>query len=847
MADENKVSFSLDLDTVEFVEKGLHAKGVIQSIGDKENLTELLEGLTKTSAILGTVGVAAFSVKKAIDFTLEAESIKKVEAQFETLSEQAGISAEDLKKGLEKSSQGLVDTSDLLEAANKKIIAMGSDAQRLPEIMDLATKASQVFGGTALENFEELSTAIANGNTRMLKHKGILVDSQKALQEYASANNIAVNEISEAGKRQAILNAALEQGKKAFEGVDVDLHSATNTLQLLKVTLKDLSEAFAIVFEKTLGPTVRGFLTTVKEMAVGVKDHFQAAFGEGLEKNTASITIVENKVKELGATLEHLKSIQGTKFDFAPGDTPLKIQSITNALKEAETELANLKKTRKSLTQEEQKGAQVSSELSKKQIAEDKINTQARLQNQTKFQQDLLKTEEKYLKAWEKDIKSLHDVENLITAQKKLREQQHQASIQEIRNSTHLNTEQKMQLLEKEEQSFQKQVQADENNTAQVRKKLLEEYVKTSEDAFDGIGRAFQSHAEQAKDDMKDMGKRGEQVFSSIQSNSVSAFEAMGAAIAQGKDVAESAGQAILKIFLGVIADRAIAEGSLLLLTGIFPPNPLALGAGAGLVALGGALKATAGSIGGGVSVPQTAAASSGAAIQRQETSTKIDLARQQKDYETEANLRRLQLQQEKDAANQNIAQKKDLSDAERAQLIEQNSKLYALKAQQLENDLAEESDDRADRTQRDQDKAEKQAEKEAGLAEKEAQRQQAALDKAAEKDEKVKQKFADAALKSQQDAQDAINERNQQVTDRMLAEASTPCSVAEAQAKVPSQFTQDQQLGETAVASGQRQKVVQVHIAGNYLETDQTRRQLMELIRQESDATGFVYNQIGV
>jgi hypothetical protein len=42
------------------------------------------------------------------------------------------------------------------------------------------------------------------------------------------------------------------------------------------------------------------------------------------------------------------------------------------------------------------------------------------------------------------------------------------------------------------------------------------------------------------------------------------------------------------------------------------------------------------------------------------------------------------------------------------------------------------------------------------------------------------------------------------------------------------------------------KKRNVVVNIHGNYLETPESRRYLLEMIRQESDATGFTYNQIG-
>jgi len=50
--------------------------------------------------------------------------------------------------------------------------------------------------------------------------------------------------------------------------------------------------------------------------------------------------------------------------------------------------------------------------------------------------------------------------------------------------------------------------------------------------------------------------------------------------------------------------------------------------------------------------------------------------------------------------------------------------------------------------------------------------------------------------------------------------------------------------LQNTAAAQGP-QKNVTIQVQGNYFETEQTKRTLMEMIRQETDATSFSYVQI--
>lgn len=643
MADDGKISFLLDLDVAEFTEKGLQAKGIIEKLGGEESVAGLLEGLTKAGVILGTVGLAAFAFKKALDLTVEGEEIERINHQFETLSTQAGIVPEKLKMGLEASAKGLVDTDDLLKIANESIVKMGGSADKLPEIMNIAMKATQVYGGDAKTNFENISTAIANGNTRLLKHYGIIIDAAKAEKEFADANGTTADQLSEVGKRQAILNAALAEGGKGFKDIEVNTKSAKNILESLKVTFKEIGETVTLVFEKTVGPTVRNFLGTVetwaKKFHVLIKDEF-----EGSAK-----------------------------------DAHHALQGVQDKTKENEK-----------VNQQAQEAAMA---LAKKASQESIIDQEKAKKNQLAFRKELEKIDKEYFAAQQNNVRSMAQVDALVKKNAEMLEKDHQNRLQQIRNNASLNATQKKQLLSMEDQRYKAIRENDAQTEEKLKEKLLDDYVKHSDNAFQGISRAAQQSAIKSKAYLQDFGKQGQEVMQGFSSYSTQAFESMGQAAAQGQDVAGAAAEAMKKMFLNVIADRAVATGSALLLEGLWPPNPIALGAGAGLIALGGALRTLGGGSGGTV----------GGAVGGGVGTSGIGVA-----------------------------------------------------------------------------------------------------------SPSPSQTGSGASL--------------------------SPASASDASATATNNMAQQQQV----------QRTVQVNIAGNYLETDQTKRMLMDLMRQESDATGFNYNQIG-
>lgn len=585
MSDENKTVFKLDVEVKEFIEHVLEAKDSIKGLGAKENISELVEGLISVAPILAVAGTAAFAFKEAIDLTIEAEQIKKVNNQFEILAETAGISSRELKEGLEEAAKGLIDNDELLQTANKSIVKMGESAAKLPEIMDLARKATSVFGGDLKGNFDELTTAISNGNTRMLKHLGIVVDAEKAVKDYAKANGVAANELSEAGKRQAILNEVLKQGEDRFQGIDTDIQSTANILTSLKVIAKEVGETFALAFEKTMGPSVRNFLLQVQTLASYFKEKFTASVTEGFEQNQAEIKATEIELKKLKDKLQEIKE---GKFFFG-----LLPETVEADIEKTTAKLDQLKKKRDELSEAED--ARLAKKGSGEREEDNIINLDKHLKNQDHFNDEMAKLDREMVKQRELAVNDINNVEALSKTVQLNIEADHLRKIQALKNDDQLNDNQRRKLELQENELFQARIRNSEEQTTKLKLQLLDQYTKNSTNAFQAVGRSFEAMSAKARVQWADTGAAANRVSKSVETHGVAAFATMGQAITQTGNVGQAVADALKSVILNVIADEAMARGQMLLLASIWPPNPVGIAAGAGLLALGGALRTLAG------------------------------------------------------------------------------------------------------------------------------------------------------------------------------------------------------------------------------------------------------------
>lgn len=590
----------LDLDNSEFVGKLRESLGMLGALGEVESLEKLTTQFMKIGAVVGIATAAVLAVKVAIDFEEEAEHIKQINNTFEMLTANAGLAASVIKDELVAAAHGLASETTLLESANKAIVTMGKNAARIPEIMDDARKATKLFGGDLISNFEKMNMAMANGNVRMLRQFGLVIDADKAHKDYAKTLGVGVQYLDDAGKKQAIFNAALEQAKEKYSGVDTSTAVTTSSLKKISVSLQEIKETAALAWDALAGTAVQklvsGFADAVHTVSVRLKE----SFGHGEEQAKAHKEGLEIGIQKLREMIDVNRSAWGASD----------IQRYTEMLKKQEAELAKINAQEERSAQLAMHKAQVAkkdspeADGSKRGVDQEKLKA-----DKLKFENDLLKLRQERIKAEEGmattavALSKLHD-EEVVAAQQqaniRIKILDDDLNIKRIINAGQ-HSEAVKQIQRKRDADL-KQIQMKRDQDEITALKNLE---KQNERTAIGFRAAWAKNSAQAANDLKNFSKLGNTTFNAIGSNAVAAFTAMG-------DGSKSAGEAMKGFLFGTIGDVAIAQGTMHLLAGIWPPNPIELAEGAALIALGGALKSVGSSSGASAPSVSGSAASGG-------------------------------------------------------------------------------------------------------------------------------------------------------------------------------------------------------------------------------------------
>ena len=294
-----------------------------------------------------TLGVAAIgaSVIAAFQFAKIGEENKKIGETFSRFANDAGLDAERLKEKISDVADGFVDLEDVLPRAGQAVLALGKNAERIPEILALARNIGVQTGRDVKEVFDELTKGIENQNVKLLRNNSIRLDSDKVLQDYAKSQGVLVTQLSEAARQQAFLNATLEQGSKKFGEVGAQAAPIQGGIKKLELAFDDLKDAIAAVVNSNLGVF---FAEVINDAASATK-----AVAEFFTPKKEGPATIADQIKEVKATIDQISESKLSNPAFAEGynrqldEANAKLaalQTVQNAIDQANTQRAQLTK-----------------------------------------------------------------------------------------------------------------------------------------------------------------------------------------------------------------------------------------------------------------------------------------------------------------------------------------------------------------------------------------------------------------------------------------------------------------------------------------------------------------------
>jgi len=200
-------------------------------------------------------GLAAniFALTAGFGALSRASQATQLEAGLVEMGKASGLAMHTLSRGLVEATGHAISLEESMRSV-ALITSAGIDASRIEEFGEVARKASVALGRDLQDSMNRLTRGVTKLEPELLDELGIMVRLDEATETYAQSIGKSASDLSNFEKRQAFLNATLEEGEKKFGALgDVDV----NPFDKLSASLQNLAKTGIGGIADLLAPIVK--------------------------------------------------------------------------------------------------------------------------------------------------------------------------------------------------------------------------------------------------------------------------------------------------------------------------------------------------------------------------------------------------------------------------------------------------------------------------------------------------------------------------------------------------------------------------------------------------------------
>jgi len=221
-------------------------------------LTTRNKRLAQTNSLLANTFATIRSKLLLVNFALglgirqiskmvtESAKVDSMETAFQTLAGATENSTIALNK-LKEATNNTMSEFDLFQQANNAmILGVSKNSDEMAEMFDIAQRLGRALGRDTASSVESLITGIGRQSRLMLDNIGIIVKSEEAYEAYADKLKITVDEMSDAEKKQAFLNATMESARQKVQTLGKETLTTQDTFDKLGASSANLAKEIGV-------------------------------------------------------------------------------------------------------------------------------------------------------------------------------------------------------------------------------------------------------------------------------------------------------------------------------------------------------------------------------------------------------------------------------------------------------------------------------------------------------------------------------------------------------------------------------------------------------------------------
>lgn len=216
------------------------------------------EGLGGLVAAYAGAAATTYALTAAYDALSKASQVENVIRGTNTLAATIGQQGPKILKHIQDITQGQLSLAEASQNANIALSA-GFNTKQLEGLITVATKASRALGRDLTDSIQRLIRGGVKLEPELLDELGIFTRIIPATKAYARELGVSVNSLSQFQKRQAFVNAIIEEGNQKFSAINTTAPSAQKSLEQLRANISNLTTEFTQLIANALSPVAKFF------------------------------------------------------------------------------------------------------------------------------------------------------------------------------------------------------------------------------------------------------------------------------------------------------------------------------------------------------------------------------------------------------------------------------------------------------------------------------------------------------------------------------------------------------------------------------------------------------------
>lgn len=175
------------------------------------------------AAVGSAVGLVAYNAVRRlgqgiVSLAARGAELNRIRTSFTSLTEAIDVSGDMMLAVSRTRTRGLISDLDLMGAANKAMLLdLPVTAQQMGTMAEAAVALGRAMGQDATKSLDDLITALGRSSPLILDNLGLTVKVGEANEKYAAQLGISTSALTDAQKKTAFFNAAMEAAERKVE------------------------------------------------------------------------------------------------------------------------------------------------------------------------------------------------------------------------------------------------------------------------------------------------------------------------------------------------------------------------------------------------------------------------------------------------------------------------------------------------------------------------------------------------------------------------------------------------------------------------------------------------------